>query len=173
MPSNIEIKAVARDFSWIENKARTMADSEDVLHQEDVFFTVERGRLKLRKFSDHAGELIYYERPDQAGPKQSNYLITPTSDPKGLETVLSAALGIVGVVRKKRRLLLVGQTRVHLDEVEGLGSFMELEVVLQPGQPPEQGEAIAFDLMEKLGVKQADLIDRAYIDLILEKKKDV
>jgi len=61
---------------------------------------------------------------------------------------------------------LVGQTRIHIDEVEGLGSFLELEVVLQEGQQPEEGMAIATALMEKLGVKKKDLIAGAYIDLI-------
>jgi len=92
-----------------------------------------------------------------------------TDDPDGLKKVLQEALGIDGIVRKKRHLFLVGQTRIHLDEVEGLGSFLELEVVLQNGQKPEEGMAIAAGLMKKLGVKREDLIARAYIDLIKQR----
>jgi predicted adenylyl cyclase CyaB len=92
-----------------------------------------------------------------------------TDDPDGLRRLLSEALGIEGTVRKKRHLFLVGQTRIHLDEVEGLGNFLELEVVLQNGQKPEEGMAIAAGLMEKLGVKKEDLIAGAYIDLIKQR----
>ena len=73
---------------------------------------------------------------------------------------------IEGIVRKKRHLFLVGQTRIHIDEVEGLGSFLELEVVLQEGQEAEEGMAIATSLMDKLRVKKKDLVAGAYIDLI-------
>jgi predicted adenylyl cyclase CyaB len=70
------------------------------------------------------------------------------------------------VVRKKRHLYLVGQTRVHLDEVEGLGEFMELEVVLRPGQSDSEGQSITQDLMILLGVRQEDLLEGAYMDLL-------
>ena len=80
------------------------------------------------------------------------------------------ALGVLGCVRKTRELFLVGQTRIHLDEVEGLGVFAELEVVLLDGQDPQDGVLIATDLMCELGIRDDDLIDGAYIDL-LEKRK--
>ena len=88
-----------------------------------------------------------------------------TDDPDALRRLLSEALGIEGTVRKKRHLFLIGQTRIHLDEVEGLGSFLDLEVALQKWQQPEEGMAIAAGLMEKLGVKKG-LVAKAYIDLI-------
>ena len=86
-----------------------------------------------------------------AGPKRSDYLIVETSDPSTLKATLTAALGVRGVVRKTRRLYLVGQTRVHLDEVEGLGQFMELEVVLRPEQSNAEGQAIADGFNGKTG----------------------
>ena len=110
--------------------------------------------------------MVYYERADVAGPKKSDYFIAETSDPEVLKAVLSKALGVRGVVRKKRRLYLVGQTRIHIDEVEGLGAFLELEVVLRRGESVEYGQKIAEDLMAKLGIKPGDLIDGAYIDLL-------
>ena len=87
-------------------------------------------------------------------------------DPDGLRKVIEKALGLDGVVRKKRHLFVIGQTRIHLDEVEGLGSFLELEVFLQEGQQPEECTAIATALMEKLEVKKKDLVAGAYIGLI-------
>ena len=80
--------------------------------------------------------------------------------------MLTCALGTVGRVRKRRRVYLVGQTRVHLDEVQGLGSFLELEVVLTPGQSAEDGQLIARELLAALGVADTDLIACAYVDLL-------
>jgi adenylate cyclase len=164
--SNIEIKAFLPDPSRVKQIAEEIGEDKGVIHQEETFFTSKRGRLKLRRFSATNGELINYERLDKPGPKQSHYVISTTADPEGLRQILEKALGIEGIVRKKRHLFLVGQTRIHLDEVEGLGNFLELEVVLQEGQQPEDGMAIAAGLMKKLGVKREDLIAGAYIDLI-------
>ncbi|XP_031671137.1 uncharacterized protein LOC109887153 isoform X3 [Oncorhynchus kisutch] len=87
---------------------------------------------------------------------------------RNLMTVLADSLGVKGEVRKERRLFLVGQTRVHLDSVEGLGHYMELEVVLREDQRPEEGEAIARSLMKELGVGDDSLVTGAYVDLLLE-----
>src|SRR3974377_677953 len=91
-----------------------------VLEQEDTFFNIGRGRLKLRESSAGHVELIYYERQDTPGPRRSNFLISPTTEPESLKEVLTAAFGIAGVVRKRRWLYHAGQTRIQLDEVEGL-----------------------------------------------------
>ncbi|MDI6754191.1 MAG: class IV adenylate cyclase [Thermodesulfobacteriota bacterium] len=166
MPSNIEIKAFLPDPYRVRQIAEQIGEDEGAILQEDTFFTSSKGRLKLRRLSPTHGELIFYERPDAPGPKQSHYVISTTGDPDGLRQLLSEALGIEGVVRKKRHLFLFGKTRIHLDEVEGLGNYLELEVILQEGQRAEDGMAIATALMEKLGVKNEDLIAGAYIDLI-------
>lgn len=170
MPSNIEIKAYSRDFEHQKSIAEQLSKSKaTLLIQEDVFFPTTNGRLKLRIFSPNKAELIQYDRPDVQGIKQSNYIISKTSEPETLKQVLSTALGVSTIVKKKRHLYLVGQTRIHLDEVDNLGNFIELEVVLKPGQSPEEGQSIAQDIMEKMSIKQEDLISCAYADL-LEKK---
>lgn len=167
MPANIEIKARARDFEDIQSRAEGLSDTPvQVIPQEDIFFNVERGRMKLRILAPDQGQLIFYTRPDQEGPKRSDYHITFSSDPVNLKRVLELAYGIRGVVRKTRYLYLVGQTRVHLDDVEGLGRFMELEVVLEEGQSDAEGQKVAEDLMSALGVERGDLIDGAYMDLL-------
>ncbi len=169
MPSNIEIKARARDFDDIRARAEALADAPvQVLPQEDTFFGVAHGRLKLRVRRDGPAQLIYYERPDRDGPKRSDYHIFETPDAESLKATLGLALGVRGVVRKTRYLYMVGQTRVHLDDVEGLGQFMELEVVLRAGQSDAEGQAVAEDLMSKLGIAEADLLEGAYMDLIEE-----
>jgi predicted adenylyl cyclase CyaB len=167
MPSNIEIKARVHDFDEIRRRAEKLSHTpEEVISQEDTFFNTPQGRLKLRVLSKGEGQLIFYTRPDQKGPKRSNYHIFLTSDPENLKRVLEIAYGIRGIVKKTRYLYLVGQTRVHLDDVEGLGQFMELEVVMREGQSDAQGQALAEDLMIALGIAPSDLLDGAYMDLL-------
>ena len=167
MPANIEIKARVHNIADLRRRAEALSDTPaEVIPQEDTFFHTPKGRLKLRQLAPDHGQLVYYERSNASGPKRSTYSIFETGDPDSLKNALSLALGVRGVVRKKRTLYLVGQTRVHLDEVEGLGEFMELEVVLRPGQADAEGQAIARDLMTRLGVPEKDLLENAYMDLL-------
>jgi predicted adenylyl cyclase CyaB len=172
MGINIEIKAKARDPAHLHRilEGLCMKPAEAIL-QEDIFFHTGKGRLKLRILGADHGELIYYERDNVASPKPSNYLITLCADPTSLRVLLSTALGTRGVVRKQRLLYRIGNTRVHLDEVDGLGSFVELEVVLNEGQTSEEGRSIAEEIMKQLGICETDLVKEAYIDL-LERKAD-
>ncbi|XP_070710206.1 adenylate cyclase CyaB-like isoform X2 [Pempheris klunzingeri] len=173
MPSNVEIKAKVSDATRFAERAAQLSQSEGtIIRQCDTFFNCSRGRLKLRDFMNESGQLIFYERPDTDGPKLSRYSISATSDPPGLRAVLSDALGVKGEVRKERRLFMIGQTRVHLDAVEGLGDYMELEVVMRPDQTVEEGQQVAEDLMEKLGVSKESLVTGAYMDLILKGHKE-
>ena len=167
MARNVEIKAWAKDFKRQTSLAEKLADSDvQCLLQEDTFFHVPEGRLKLRVFDDGSGELIQYERGDSCAPTESHYLVCPTDHPEILKEALTNALGVRAVVRKKRTLYLAGQTRIHLDEVEDLGQFIELEVVLAQGETLEQGATIAEDLMAKLDIGKEDLIESAYVDLL-------
>ena len=167
MGRNVEIKARASDFGGQSRAAAELAGGDpEVLSQEDTFFATKRGRLKLRKFAGDRGELIYYERDDSSGPTESRYMLLPTREPDALAGALKGALGVRGVVRKRRTVYMVGRTRVHLDEVEGLGEFIELEVVLD-GAEDSGGEAEAARLMAELRIAEDDLIETSYIDLIL------
>jgi predicted adenylyl cyclase CyaB len=170
MPRNIEIKARLRDREAVEAIVRERADhGPELITQHDVFFNCDDGRLKLRTFADGSGELIFYRRLDTEGPTESEFFKTPTDDPRGLRSLLAAGLGEAGVVRKRRTLYLVGQTRIHLDAVDGLDDHLELEVVLGAGQSSESGEAIAHELMGELGIRRDDLEARAYVDLLSER----
>ena len=167
MARNIEIKARVPDPADLRRRAAALSDTPgELIPQEDTFFHVPQGRLKLRVITPDHGQLIYYQRPDATGPKQSDYHITVTAEPQTLKNVLTHSLGVRGVVFKQRWLYLVGPTRIHLDQVEGLGSFMELEVLLQADQSPAEGQAIAADLMTQLGIQEQHLIEGAYIDLL-------
>lgn len=167
MPANIEIKARVADPQALLTAAQNLAGTEpEIIRQTDTFFQVAEGRLKVREFADGTGELIFYRRGDFEGPKTSDYAISRTDDGATLAKLLASALPVRGVVQKNRLLLLVGRTRIHLDEVEGLGSFMELEVVLADGEDPAGGHAEADQLMRALKIKPNDLVSGAYIDLL-------
>ena len=167
MARNIEIKARVVDLTALTARAAAIADEGPVeIKQDDTFFACEHGRLKLRAFSAEEGELIFYRRADQQGPKESFYVRTPTSSADSLREVLTLAHGEAGRVRKRRTLFMVGRTRIHLDEVEGLGDFLELEVVLRDGETVDAGVREAEGLMARLQVRTSQLIDRAYVDLL-------
>ncbi len=167
MPRNVEIKARVRDMNAVRARAAALSDAPAVvLEQEDTFFNVPDGRLKLRVFPDGKGELIAYRRPNSVGPKTSEYFVYRTPHFGALKELLTVALGVRGVVRKRRLLYLVGATRIHLDDVEGLGAFLELEVVLAEGQSDVEGESTARHLLAELGIRDADRVAPAYIDLL-------
>jgi predicted adenylyl cyclase CyaB len=167
MPANIEIKARLCDPAAAEAIAIRLCDfGPELIHQEDVFFHAEAVRLKLRIFTPDCGELIRYERADTADARLSQYAIAATSNPQALLEILSKLLGVAGVVKKDRTLYLMGQTRVHIDRVEDLGDFLELEVVLRPGQSADEGKVIAEALLIEFGIGADQLIGEAYIDLL-------
>ena len=170
MARNVEIKARIEARAALESAVARLADSGPVaIAQDDTFFHCPHGRLKLREFADGSAELIAYDRPDTTGPKLSTYLRSAVNDPAGLRAALAAACGQRGRVRKQRTLYLIGATRVHLDVVDGLGEFIELEVVLRDDQSAAQGEALARELLAALGIADAQLVAAAYIDLLEQK----
>jgi adenylate cyclase class IV len=167
MARNVEIKARIASVEALLPRARLLADGpEERIEQDDTFFVCARGRLKLRDFRDGSGELIHYTRPDTEGPKVSDYVRAAASDPSALREALSRAHGVAGRVRKARLLLRAGATRIHLDRVEGLGDFLELEVVLRDDQSEAEGHAIAQRLLDGLGIPPSQCMAGAYLDLL-------
>jgi predicted adenylyl cyclase CyaB len=141
------------------------ARESGVLEQRDTFFSGLRARLKLRELGGGRAELISYERPDVEGPRASAYRIAPVEHAAELAAVLEQALGTAGVVVKRRRLLLLRNTRIHLDEVEGLGTFVELETVLS-GQPEAEGERELAEIAAALGLDDRDRVAMPYVELL-------
>ncbi|MGA2005811.1 MAG: class IV adenylate cyclase [Terriglobales bacterium] len=167
MPSNIEIKANLKNRASVELIAAQLSDTEpELIQQEDVFFRCDGARLKLRILGRDRGELIRYERADMANARCSRYTIARTSDPQNLLDILTKTLGTTGLVKKMRTLYLIGQTRVHLDQVQNLGDFLELEVVLRPGQDESEGRSIADALLARFGIDKQQLLAEAYVDLL-------
>lgn len=145
------------------------AEDMGTLLQQDTYFAVPRGRLKLRQEKGAIAHLIAYERPDGAAQRESRYRIVELEDASGLEKALASALGITAVVRKSRRLFLCQGVRIHLDSVEGLGNFIEFEAVAEPWREDLQHfEGLLSDLRKSFDIEDADLIGESYCDLVAE-----
>lgn len=169
MARNVEIKAKLSNSGRQRELAEILSGSSgEIINQEDVFFNCAVGRLKLRVLSSDDGHLICYDRPDQAGPKTSTYSIYTTTDPATLRNVLEQSLGVPAIVRKVRLLFMVGRTRIHIDTVDDLGDFLEIEVVLNENEDIEIGQREASELMRELEIESSSLIEKAYVDLLLD-----
>jgi homotetrameric cytidine deaminase len=156
---NLEIKARDADpRRSLELALELGAEDRGEIAQRDTYFGHANGRLKLREQDPGDAELIQYRRPDEAGPRVSDYRVVPVGEAEALREALDAALGTLVVVEKSRRLLLWEGVRIHLDEVEGLGSFLELEA-------PGEGDRLS-DLRAKLEI--GDPVAGGYSDLLLE-----
>jgi adenylate cyclase class IV len=167
MARNIEIKAHVQDLAAVRSRAAAIASAPgEVIAQTDTFFVVPMGRLKVREFSDGSGELIAYARSSTPGPKESVYSIVRCAEAAALVRALEQALPVRGRVVKRRELFRSGRTRIHLDEVERLGTFLELEVVLRDDESMDAGEREALALMVTLGISMSALVPDAYIDLL-------
>ena len=171
MPTNIEIKFRVDDLDRIERNAAKIADrGPELLIQEDIFFNTNSGRLKLRKFADGPAELIAYHRSDSDSVRESNWHAYATHDPNTLQNALAMTLGQGVTVSKRRTLYLIGITRVHLDRVDELGEFVELEVVLGENDTHERGVEIANDVIDRLELSGAERLAVAYADLLVAKR---
>jgi homotetrameric cytidine deaminase len=166
---NLEIKAVDPDPPATLRAALALgAQDEGWLHQRDTYFHAVQGRLKLREAPPAPAELISYARAELAGPKVSLYRVVPVADHVALTAALTDALGVRVVVEKARRLLRWGNVRIHLDRVEGLGHYVELEAVA----PPESDLAVEHErvarLRERLGMVDERVSARGYAALLLD-----
>jgi adenylate cyclase class IV len=164
---NIEVKVSVEDPRAIRVAVEALgARDQGVTLQVDTYFRSAAGaRLKLREPRPGRPELIAYTRPDRPGLRKSHYRRWPAREAAGLAAALALALGIRARVVKRRRRYHLGRTRVHLDAVKGLGHFLELEVVLAPGEPAAAGRREAEALLRRLGLAAAPRIGGSYADL--------
>jgi predicted adenylyl cyclase CyaB len=132
----------------------------------DTYFEVPRGRLKLREEPDAAAHLIAYERPDLAAQKESRYRLIEVPEPAQLKEALAVVLGIKVVVSKDRRLFVLGDVRIHLDNVANLGDFIEFEGVAANGGDPIAFAEVLEDLRRSFGIRDEDLLRESYSDLL-------
>ena len=146
------------------------ASDEGWLHQTDTYFRVPHGRLKLRE-EDTTSHLISYERPDKPVARESHYRLVPVSDPAGLKDALDDALGVLVVVEKSRRLLLCHGVRVHLDEVRGLGSFIEIEAVADSASDLSAERRRTSELQDALAITSDRIVAFSYSDELLRSSR--
>ncbi|WP_183325769.1 class IV adenylate cyclase [Halomonas cerina] len=170
MSKNVELKAKIENHNSVVYRLKQLdAKGPYVLDQVDSYVRLRVGRLKLRSVNGSNGEIIFYRRADRAGPKTSSYWRVPLGI---LYWPLRLSLITVGgfyvTVRKRRSLYFIGQTRVHVDEVAGLGNFLELEVVLSAEETAGYGTRIANSLMKNLGVEPHQLLSGSYSDMLEE-----
>jgi predicted adenylyl cyclase CyaB len=168
---NVEIKARITSVPELQEILALQGIEELTEHivQTDTYFNVSRGRLKLREFPGDTGatsQLIYYCRADEAGAKVSDYQILEVPDADVAKRLFADALGVKAVVHKERYLYMLGRTRIHIDDVKDLGSFLEIEVVLADGEEAEAGEAEAAHIIADLGIGVDAFISGFYCDLV-------
>ena len=169
---NVEIKARVSDLGVVKSKVEALGEAVYVasLRQTDTYFNVTHGRLKLREISgtESLSQLVYYMRPDVAGPKTSIYEITDVADSDGVKRILEGALGILAVVSKQRELFLWKNVRIHLDEVVELVAYVELEAVIDMDISELDGMNRIEELMDRLSLCPDDLVGCSYCDLLLQ-----
>jgi homotetrameric cytidine deaminase len=168
---NVEVKATDPDPERSLAVCLELgAEDRGVLSQRDTYFRAGDGRLKLREETPGGAALIQYQRADAAAARESRYRIAPVEDAAALREALDAALGTLVVVEKERRLLLWEGVRIHLDDVRGLGRFLELEGVAAPGSDlTAEGERVAR-LSEALGLDESRILADSYSDRLLAKE---
>lgn len=170
---NIEIKAKCFHPEKVEafllsNGARFVG----LDHQVDTYFQVPSGRLKLRQ-GNIENSLIFYHRPDQQGPKQSDFSLAKVNEGEAMKAVLSKALGIKTVVDKQRKIFFIQNVKFHLDTVPGLGSFVEIEAgnLTDASKTIDDLKLQCDDYMKAFDIQETDLIHHSYSDMLLAKAK--
>lgn len=168
---NIELKARLASRSVAESVCQSLeASYQGAIHQIDTYFQTSEGRLKLREATPGETELVYYERPDVAGPKGCDYRLETVSP--SIKEMLRRALGVVTVVDKVRQLYLWQNVRIHLDEVSGLGAFIEFEAVLGGGYDEADGfEKLRF-LIEAFQIDDDAHEEFSYLELMRSEQGD-
>jgi len=164
--NNIEIKAPISSLDAMARRAESLgAVNQGVLQQIDTFFNVPIGYLKLREIEGRGAELIAYAREAGSGPRASDYVVAPIADAAPVALALTQCLGVRGRVEKARALYLWKHTRIHLDQVTGLGTFLELETVMD-GIERGEAEIETWGIIRALDLDPGTFLDVPYLELL-------
>lgn len=167
MPRNIELKVRLADPAPARATAERIATARGgLLEQTDTYFDTRRGRLKLRETVGRPAQLVGYERSDAARERPSDYQLVSVAEPEALKTLLAQAWGVRTVVHKRRELYFFHNVRLHLDEVTGLGWYLEFEAVLDAEHDEAAGRAQVAELIREFGLTPAQFEGRGYADLL-------
>jgi adenylate cyclase class IV len=165
---NIELKARDPDPSASLEVCRDLgAADRGEIAQRDTYFAVAHGGLKLREEQPGRPHLVQFERASEPQQRESRYRIIEVSDGEALCAALAAAIGIRGVVAERRHLLLWQSVRIHLDEVEQLGTFIELEAVAPPDSDLTAEHRLVATLRDALGITDERLVALGYAEQLI------
>lgn len=166
---NIEIKARCDDPGKIRSILEDHnADYKGTDHQVDTYFNVPEGRLKLRQGSIEQN-LIFYRRPDSKTPEASNINLMPAEHPKKLHTLLDNALGTMVVVDKEREIYFIDNVKFHIDQVEELGHFVEIEAIDEDGSiGKEKLRSQCQHYLDLFEIQDENLIAESYSDMLMK-----
>lgn len=166
---NIELKATYPDLAMGEAAAQKLgAEFRGTLRQTDTYFHARHGRLKLRVLEGAPdGELIAYQRDDEARARTSRYEVIPIADAAAARRGLAGALGVRVIVTKRRDLWIWKNVRIHLDCVEHLGNFVEFEAVMGESGHKEEGRRLVGDLARLFGIAPGDVQRYSYAELLM------
>lgn len=168
---NVEIKAYCSSPDTIRSiLEKHGADFQGTDQQTDTYFEVAEGRLKLREGSIE-NNLIYYQRPDDSEPKASDINLVPINQPSEMKALLTAALDIMVIVEKEREIYFIDNVKFHIDEVDGLGNFVEIEAI-------DRDQSLSEEELRKqcqyylnlFDIPEEDLISVSYSDMLLAQK---
>jgi predicted adenylyl cyclase CyaB len=173
MKKNFEIKVKLDNPEKTIKLLRMLCKGKKVIKhrqfQEDIYYRVNKGRLKLRIIDGKTGNLIHYFRSNETGKRVSNYTISETNTPKELNTILSSLYGVLITVKKSREITIIDDTRIHIDKVNGLGNYLEIEIIFNSIKEARDRMRI---LIKSLELDEKTFIKVSYSDLLLNKMKN-
>jgi len=173
MKKNFEIKIKLANPRKTKNLVRLLCKEKAASNlqqkQEDIYYRVNKGRLKLRIIDGKTGNLIHYFRSNTRGKRVSNYVISETNTPKELNTILSSLYGVLITVKKLREITIIDNVRIHLDKVIGLGNYLEIEIIFNSIR---EARIRMEKLLRILELDEEKFINVSYSDLLLNKKKN-
>jgi adenylate cyclase class 2 len=170
---NVEIKARCGDPERVRDVLRShQARFAGTDHQVDTYFRVPAGRLKLRE-GNIENALIYYDRQNESGPMQSDVLLHAVAPNSGLKEILTKTLGVLVVVDKRREIYYVANVKFHIDTVQGLGSFVEIEAA--GDERTDRGKLLeqCRDYVEQFAIEDNDLVAESYSDMVIRIKPNL
>jgi len=170
MPTNLELKARSEnDAELLRSLRRLGAKNTGVVKQTDTYFRFHHGRLKLREMDNSRSELIWYRRPNRQEHRFSDFKRVSVRDPQALRRILAASIGVKAVVKKRRRVYMFRNARIHVDDVEKLGTFIEFEVMVTKGRGQAQ-QLLSF-LRKSLQIRSRSILVSSYCDLLNRPRK--
>jgi len=173
MKKNFEIKIKLSEPDRTRNLVLLLCKGRKVLklsqRQEDIYYRVKTGRLKLRIIDGKKGNLIHYFRSNETGKRVSKYTISETDTPKELDSILSSLNGVLIKVKKRREITIIDNVRIHLDRVSGLGNYLEIEIIFNS---IKEAKDRMHTLIKSLELDENAFIKVSYSDLLLNKKKN-